>query len=231
MPENPHIQVQLAVVYSDLAKAGKTDEEKSAWDRLNRALLLQPDLVEALLLKADLLLRRKSWLAAVEVWKQAMAEDPNSIRKPIAAYLNAHSDAFMLTDAIVQHPVRTEQRRNARRGKRLATLAGVAAFVVLCLMSTPFVSIASESSSTGATVASVIAIIFVISAFAVPAVIRTNGNRRSNRLEWEAGSLAWLQPDERMILDGITGDPDRLLNAAWQVAEKLRRREQEVRVE
>ncbi|HEU0116060.1 MAG TPA: hypothetical protein VFQ80_15345 [Thermomicrobiales bacterium] len=90
MPENPHIQLQLAIVYAGLAKSGQTDARKAAWTRLDRALLLQPKLVDALLLKADLQLSQDEPLAAVATWRQAETAEPDSVRESIVRFLVAH---------------------------------------------------------------------------------------------------------------------------------------------
>ncbi|MGH2532729.1 MAG: tetratricopeptide repeat protein [Thermomicrobiales bacterium] len=80
MPENPHIQTQLAVVYADLAKVGQTGATDRAWDRVNRALLLSPSHTEALMLKADLSLRRNDRSTAITIWRQVAEREPESAR-------------------------------------------------------------------------------------------------------------------------------------------------------
>ncbi len=65
VPENPHIQTQLAVVYAELARQGKAGAEADAADRVERALQLDPRHADALVLRADLSVRRGDWSSAI----------------------------------------------------------------------------------------------------------------------------------------------------------------------
>jgi tetratricopeptide (TPR) repeat protein len=83
MPENPNIQAQLAVIFSDLAVRGKPGASQLAWDRLNRTLLLRPDHVEALYLKVEMHRRLGAWEKALETLERIVderAEDLESKR-------------------------------------------------------------------------------------------------------------------------------------------------------
>ena len=93
MPENPHIQTQLGVIFADLGERGKRTALQSAWERMERALLLRPDLAEALLLKARLQQRRSDTGAAIETLREATRHDPVAAQpKLLAALLEAAHD-------------------------------------------------------------------------------------------------------------------------------------------
>lgn len=137
MPENPHIQTQLAVVYADLAKAGKRGAEQSAWDRVNRALLLRPTLTEALLLKANLHLRRRQWQQAVECWRQIPAEQVNLVREPVVRFLDAHRDVLLNAPELVGYAAEVEPATATAGGwqwfrwyKQLAVVSFVFFFIL-----------------------------------------------------------------------------------------------------
>lgn len=94
MPENPHIQTQLGVVFADLSKKGQEGTEKLAWDRLNRALLLQPKLSEAIMLKVELHLRKHEYSAAVTTLRELALEQPEIANPKIADILLKKADTF-----------------------------------------------------------------------------------------------------------------------------------------
>jgi tetratricopeptide (TPR) repeat protein len=81
MPENPHIQAQLGIVLAALAQRGKQGALPAAHERADRALLLQADHTEALLLKADLLMREGKRGQALQVLERLAGSNP-SIGKP-----------------------------------------------------------------------------------------------------------------------------------------------------
>lgn len=99
MPENPHIQAQLGVVYSELASTGRDGAEALAWDRVNRALLLHPQLVEALMLKAELHRRAGAWALAEDALTAAAVEQPDVARPKLAELLVAKAEAHRRTAA------------------------------------------------------------------------------------------------------------------------------------
>lgn len=93
MPESAQIQTQLGVVLADLAEHGKLRSDQAAWDRVERALLLQPDLSDALLLKARLETVRGDTEAAVETLRRAVAADRDAAApKLVAALLDQSAD-------------------------------------------------------------------------------------------------------------------------------------------
>ncbi len=103
VPENPNIQYQLAIFYTD-QRALRGIER--ALERLERALKINPKMLEAILLKAELHSNLKySSLddifpngegstetsgaeKAMLLWEQAYAIDPNSIRSSVASFLS-----------------------------------------------------------------------------------------------------------------------------------------------
>ncbi len=87
MPENPHIQTQLAVVYAELVTKGRAGALKHARDRLERALLIDPRHAEALILKARLFARRQEWDKATAVLREAAQVEPEHARPKLALAL------------------------------------------------------------------------------------------------------------------------------------------------
>ena len=94
MPENPHIQAQLAVVYTDLAINGRPEAARFALDRVDRALLLRPNLLDALLIKATLHELEGRWEAAVGTWREVAAQDPAAARDPLIRFLRGHASTL-----------------------------------------------------------------------------------------------------------------------------------------
>lgn len=87
MPENPHIQTQLAVVYSDLVTFGRPDANRLAEDRVDRALRIDPHHYEALVLKARLQARRSEWDQALATLRGVMPEDRLRVKPKLATAL------------------------------------------------------------------------------------------------------------------------------------------------
>lgn len=81
MPENPHIQAQLAIALRDSVKSGNASAEHQMNTRIQNALLLDPHHAEATLLKAEVLLDRKNYAEAIELY-QAMPPDQQERARP-----------------------------------------------------------------------------------------------------------------------------------------------------
>jgi tetratricopeptide (TPR) repeat protein len=75
MPENPNIQTQLAVALRESARRGNADAQRQMHYRVDTALHLDPQNVEALLLRADVLIDTGNPSAAVESLQSAYALD------------------------------------------------------------------------------------------------------------------------------------------------------------
>lgn len=92
MPENPNIQIQLAITLAELERGGNSEAGMAARDRLKRARLLDPHLLEGYLLDADFMRREGRWEDAVKAWTKAHSIEPDSIRSPIARFLSNYRD-------------------------------------------------------------------------------------------------------------------------------------------
>lgn len=75
MPENPHIQAQLAVALRDSFKAGNQSAEQEMQTRIHNALLLDPTHVEAILLKAETLFGNGQYEEVLTILEPIMASD------------------------------------------------------------------------------------------------------------------------------------------------------------
>lgn len=224
MPENPHIQTQLAVVYADLAKKGAAGAERSAWDRLNRALLLRPNLVEALLLKADLHLRARVWRKAVEAWRDAAGVEPDAVRAPIARFLEAHKDVMLQ-----MWPTRVARRHEAQRTKRQFMHFAIAAFLVCCVLTSVISAIGSspETGTESSDPVSTLVVVAMLGMIIIPIAIFQYGKRKHREGLAEASSVTNLSPDERAFLTGKVPDAIQLVEVANDVASVLHRRDEE----
>lgn len=97
MPENPHIQTQLAVVYAKLAQKGKPEATANALDRIGRALLLDPQLPDALIPRARLADRWQDWNAAIEDLRKAAKSDPGLAEPKLGTALVARARQLLDT--------------------------------------------------------------------------------------------------------------------------------------
>ncbi len=213
MPENPHIQLQLAVVYADLANRGVADAEQSARDRVDRALLLQPNLVEGLLLKADLHLRRRQWNQALVIWRQAMAIDADSVRIPIAKFLADHEPVLLKSAQYSGDAAREERRAAIAIPRSLSDLAAVGVFLLSCVL----LFVTSGKSSW-------LPSVLLLTALIGPVVVFVYGLRR-----WRPAPpdlvASWnaVDAERRKLLEGHTAEPEALLEAAEYVVTDLER--------
>lgn len=89
MPENPDIQVQLAVVLRSSFSSGNAAAESQMNARLNKALLLRPDHVEANMLKAEGQLSQGDYAEARNTLQPMMLVDPERTRPKMATVLES----------------------------------------------------------------------------------------------------------------------------------------------
>jgi tetratricopeptide (TPR) repeat protein len=209
MPENPHIQVQLAVVYAELAKSGKTGFEDLAWDRLKRVFLLDPKLPGAFLLKADLHLRHGDWKNAVSAWRKAAAEEPDCVRKPIAAFLTRHKRIFAVAPQFRPTKTSKRKRRPPRSYRHIwLALASVFGFFLLTgiLANIP-----------------ILPYITLLLTFIAPFVIYFKLRPKPSPKEPNHDQMEedFANREQREFLAGAISDASRMVNAAAYVADQL----------
>lgn len=92
MPENENIQLQLATAYVALVEQGESAAFDKALTRIDRALLLHPNMRGALLLKSSLYrsLKGKSFQKMQTVWREIAAIDEDAARRQMAEFLQEH---------------------------------------------------------------------------------------------------------------------------------------------
>ena len=81
MPENPHIQAQLAVALRNAFKAGNQAAEQQMNTRIQSALLLDPNHVEAAMLKTEVLLDSQKYADSIALY-HAMSPDVRERARP-----------------------------------------------------------------------------------------------------------------------------------------------------
>jgi hypothetical protein len=81
MPENPHIQAQLAVALRNSFKAGNQAAEQQMNTRIQSALLLDPNHVEAAMLKTEVLLDSQKYADAIALY-HTMSPEVQDRAKP-----------------------------------------------------------------------------------------------------------------------------------------------------
>ncbi len=97
-PNNPLLLAERASLLADLATAGRRGAERDAWRHLDRALALQPDLPEALLLKTRLLLARNELRDALDAARSVLARGGGKNAPIVADMLVAHAQALASRD-------------------------------------------------------------------------------------------------------------------------------------
>lgn len=81
MPENPHIQAQLAVALRNSFKAGNQAAEQQMNTRIQSALLLEPNHAEAAMLKTEVLLESQKYAGAIALY-HTMSPEVQERAKP-----------------------------------------------------------------------------------------------------------------------------------------------------
>jgi hypothetical protein len=92
MPENSNIQTQLAVVLRDAAKEGDAEAKRQMNHRIEMALRLDRNHMEALLLRADVLCDDGDLDASVDYLQQAYVLDENRLRGKLTSILTLLAD-------------------------------------------------------------------------------------------------------------------------------------------
>jgi tetratricopeptide (TPR) repeat protein len=218
MPENPNIQHQLAVVYAEMAKAGHTGAEASAWDRLNRTLLLTTAAADPFLLKAELHLRKGQRKEAIDAWRKAFQADADSIRQPIASFLNSNREIILVTDRIKSIP-----KFEDHYGSRAAQI-GIAAFFVLAALAMIRGGLSTTHHDSWSNIVELAGLAAFLVMIAGPILLVSKGQdaKKAHREKWST----YVSPEVQQILSGKIGDPSRMLEAAAFVDSELAKREQ-----
>jgi len=228
MPENPHIQTQLAAVLARRAEKGDPDAERLTWDRLNRALLLQPSFVPALLLKAEMHLRRGDRLLAAKAWRQASALDPDAIRAPVAKFLKSNSETAVQTSRFSTGVQRIARRRQLERDRRRYSVLALAAFLGSCVLMTALsAATASEVRSASAGAVSMLPMLALAMAVVLPITIYQFGKRKHREAIAELESPMTLSAEEQAYFNGQTPRAEDLVDVADEVVLALNRAEAE----
>lgn len=87
MPENPHIQAQLAIAHYDSYKSGDTAAETQMNSRIQRALLLDPDHLEANVLKMELLIDRSQYSTVIRALPDLLPDAQARVRGKVVRSL------------------------------------------------------------------------------------------------------------------------------------------------
>lgn len=216
MPENPHIQTQLGIVFADLTKLGKRDAEESAWDRVNRALLLRPDLEEALLLKAKLHLGKREWQEAVAVWQQAGVSGTGSVPSAIAQFLAEYEGLLVQAPKYSASAARAEHRLAARSHRRRYSRYALVSWLVLWILF--FVTVGNYA---------LLGLLFFFGGIIVPIMILVYGDRQ-RRTDEDVLAARWdrLDAGRRELLTLNTVDIARLVEAAKYIVSELQSHDQ-----
>ncbi len=95
MPENPNIQSQLAVALFDSWKAGDASAEPRLNQRINSTLLLDPDHVEASILKIEVLIQMKQHHHAVEALEDMIRRGIPAARGKLIVHLQVLGNQYL----------------------------------------------------------------------------------------------------------------------------------------
>jgi hypothetical protein len=103
MPENPHIQAQLAVVLRDLVRNGESEFQKRLKQTIATTLKLDENNIEALTLYSELLVLEGEQIQADKVLEKIQRIDLNrgtsAIKASLITRIERHLDADELFDA------------------------------------------------------------------------------------------------------------------------------------
>ncbi len=213
-PENPRIQAQLAAVYAERAERGDRAADAKARDRIGRALRVDPDCAEALLVLAALELRAGEWTGAAAIWQRVAAANPDAARRPVADFLRAHLRTTLRAPIFWSHPQRAE-RRDAVTREKVRWLAGGAAAVLLLFVVGSLLLRTDNPLATLGVPFELASAATAIGAYVV--------GRRAVEAARERVTALDMTPAERELLSGETGDGRMLADVAASVAAELQR--------
>ena len=213
-PENPRIQAQLAAVYAERAERGDRAADAKARDRIGRALRVDPDCAEALLVLAELELRAGDWTGAAAIWQRVAAANPDAVRRPVADFLRAHLRTTLRAPIFWSHPQRAERRAAVTREKVRWLAGGAAAVLLLFLVGSLLLRVGAPVASLG--------VPFELAAAATAIGAYVVGRRAVEAARERVAALD-MTPAERELLSGETGDGRVLADVATRVAAELQR--------
>jgi TPR repeat len=211
MPENANIQTQLAVVLAMRAPEAGPSYLKQSWDRLNRALTLDPQNTDALMLKAHHFQRQIPAATSknesviiqqqlVDTWKEIEQIDPERIRSDVTTYLR--TNAHLIPEAEKEKARKSKPQTNRKKETTsfrkpwfwktlgLSILALVILIVISFILSVPMGTTESGDDDTSGFLG-VLFVISVISWFVAPIVVFIRGFRKSKRR-----MVTYVVPDE-----------------------------------
>ncbi len=160
MPENPHIQTQLAAVYEKLSVDDPAYLEDAA-DRVERALLLRPELSEALVIRSKLFLHQGAYDSAVHVWRSLRESDPDALRCSVAEFLTQYGNMIRTAPQLRVDSGRSRSVRKADSGSlagvlrairrpRYAALVSAVSFVIFLIIVSTTVDDSGDQGSIAA---------------------------------------------------------------------------------
>jgi uncharacterized Zn finger protein (UPF0148 family) len=241
MPENPHIQTQLGVVLNELGHQRDPEFTNQAWKRLERALMLDPDNEDALVLREDLIKQRLRMpdLSPVdhsvarqqlfETWRSLARVDEARARPLISMFLNQNEVILQSLPQWKTH-VRTAPKADANRWVLRTVGMAAGAFVLLCIAFGAVSSTLPEDAN-GSTQfdgsAGAFAILLVCSLFLIPPAIFVVGYAQRKRMKPVSSPATQArggQPDSVSVLSD-RAPISSMLQAAADILEAVSRQE------
>lgn len=252
MPENPHIQTQLAAVYEKLSVDDPAYLEDAA-DRVERALLLRPELSEALVIRSKLFLHQGAYDSAVHVWRSLRESDPDALRCSVAEFLTQHGNMIRTAPQLRVDSGRSRSVRKADSGSlagvlrairrpRYAALVSAVSFVLFLIIVSTTVDDSGDQGSIAASFMLVCFFAWIV--FGIYFFWRL-WKSRQERPPGIAPSAVPMRPTPvagptftpeqreaylRTLFDG-SAHPDDLLGAASWLATQLAPADEQVRME
>ncbi|CAN5827461.1 hypothetical protein BH24CHL4_BH24CHL4_09850 [soil metagenome] len=224
IPENPHIQLQLATVFAKLAAAGQPNFVEYAWDRVSRTLLLRPEMAEALILRAKLHRLRGSYSSAVADWRKIAETEPDAIRQSISRFLKANADAIRTAPGF---GARSPLNDGKHVEKLLDTVLEFSHSVVKCLVGAVIAAmsaalLASFASETDGPLSALVSLGFFTSVLLVIVLLAAAHRRHRRPYDFRTRnknrSLSARQSELMNSLLVGSASPDDLLASAEYVA-------------
>lgn len=207
MPENANIQTQLAVVLSKRAPNAGPAVLKQSWERLERALLLNPRNVDALMLKAHLLQQQAGSAATnsdlinlqqrmVSTWREIAAIDPERVRTDVTGYVRANQGLVPKTNALAQpklpNRIDAAQSEFGRRPWLLKTIAlSIGALFLAMIVTIILIMLLGEDETGSVDTSGFLGVLSMVSLLAwpiAPIVVFIRRFRRSRQVDPKTGS-------------------------------------------